>query len=105
MEIVLLPLFTSVEGIVNAAIQENVDIIGISSLSGAHLQAVGDIIQCFKEKGVKPVPLICGGIIPEEDKPALRELGIKGMFGPGTPIESIVDIIKGLIYETGNRAF
>ncbi|MBI5969426.1 MAG: cobalamin B12-binding domain-containing protein [Deltaproteobacteria bacterium] len=79
------------EMIVQAAVQEDVDIIGLSILSGAHKEFASRVIDLMKEKGIEDTPLVMGGIIPREDIPALKEMGVKAVFGPGS---STGDIIK-----------
>jgi methylmalonyl-CoA mutase C-terminal domain/subunit len=80
--------------IVETAVQEDVDVIGLSLLSGAHMTLFKDVTKLLKEKGMSDVLVLGGGIIPEGDAPALKKAGICGVFGPGTPCEDIVDFIK-----------
>ena len=83
--------------IVNAAIQEDVDIVGLSILSGAHKELCSRIISLFKEKGVHDMPIILGGIIPEGDIPELKSMGISEVFGPGTRTDNVVTFVKELL--------
>ena len=83
--------------IVNAAIQEDVDIVGLSILSGAHKELCSRIISLFKEKGVHDMPIILGGIIPEGDIPELKSMGISEVFGPGTRTDQVVTYVADLI--------
>ena len=78
----------------HTALQEDVDVIGMSCLSGAHTYHFPKVAELLKEKGVTDILVIGGGIIPEKDVPGLMEKGIAGIFGPGTPIPDIVDFIK-----------
>jgi len=82
------------EQIVETAIQEDVDAIGLSILSGAHVRLFPRIMELVKEKGITDVLVVGGGIIPDEDIPPLKEAGIAEIFGPGTPLENIVKYIK-----------
>ncbi|MCX6557547.1 MAG: cobalamin B12-binding domain-containing protein [Candidatus Aminicenantes bacterium] len=97
MEVIYTGLRQSPETIVNTAIQEDVAIIGLSILSGAHLQLCKRIMAVFSEKKVPPPPLFLGGIIPKEDLPELKKLGVQEVFPPGTPLESIADKIRKVV--------
>ena len=77
--------------IVSAALQEDVDLVGLSCLSGAHLHLFSEVVQQLKEKGAGDITVIGGGIIPEEDIPALKEAGIREIFLPGAPLDGILD--------------
>ena len=88
------------EMIVQAALQEDVDAIGLSILSGAHLDLFPAIVDGLKEKGLTDVPVFAGGIIPKEDYGALARMGIKGVFGPGTTLKDIIDYARDV---TGTR--
>jgi len=94
MEIIYLGLRLTPEQIVKAAIEENVDVVGLSCLSGAHMVLFPQIVKLLKEKGSEDVLVIGGGIIPEKDIPALKKNGISQVFGPGTTIGEIVDFIN-----------
>ncbi|MDP6647159.1 MAG: cobalamin B12-binding domain-containing protein [Dehalococcoidales bacterium] len=76
--------------IINAAIQEDVDLIGLSCLSGAHLYLFSEVIRQLRKRGAGDITVIGGGIIPKEDVPKLREAGIKEVFLPGTSLEQII---------------
>jgi len=78
------------EQIASAAIQEDVDLVGLSCLSGAHMHLFTEVVKQLTEKGVGEITVICGGIIPKEDIPGLKEAGIKEVFLPGTPLEEII---------------
>jgi len=94
MEVIYTGLRQTPEQIVETAIQEDVDVIGLSILSGAHMALFPRIMQLLKEKGVKDVMVFAGGIIPDEDVPKLKAIGIKEIFGPGTPTDVIVKFVK-----------
>ena len=93
MEVIYLGLHLTPEQIAEAAIQEGVDVVGISCLSGAHMALFPKTVQLLREKGGEGILVIGGGIIPKKDVPTLKEAGIAGMFGPGTPIDEISDFI------------
>jgi len=99
MEVIYTGLRQTPGQIVNAAIQEDVDVIGLSILSGAHMELCGRILDLMKEKGLN-VPIFVGGIIPDEDAEKLKEMGIAGVYGPGTPLSKIVEDIR---MATGER--
>ncbi len=82
------------EQIAASAIQEDVDLVGLSCLSGAHRALFPRVVELLREKGAGDIAVIGGGIIPEQDVPMLYESGIKAIFTPGTPLDSIVEWIK-----------
>jgi len=94
MEVIYTGLHQTPAMIVEAAIQEDVHVVGLSLLSGAHMTLFVDVAEMLKKKGLGDVLIIGGGIIPEEDIPALKKKGIAGIFGPGTPVDTIVDFVK-----------
>ena len=94
MEVIYTGLRQTPEMIVEAAIQEDVDVIGLSILSGAHTVLFPRIMELLRERGMTDVLVVAGGIIPDEDVPALQELGIKGIFGPGTNTADIIAFIR-----------
>jgi len=94
MEVIYTGLHQTAEMIVEAAIQEDVDVVGLSLLSGAHMTLFVDVTKLLKDKGMDDILVIGGGIIPERDVPKLKKAGINGVFGPGTPCEDIVEFIK-----------
>ena len=99
MEVIYTGIRQTPEMIVQAALQEDVDIIGLSCLSGAHLELFGDVMEGLGEKGMDNVVVVAGGIIPEDDIPALEKMGIKAVFGPGTKTTEIAEAIKKLAAE------
>jgi len=94
MEVIYLGLRLTPEQIVEAALQEDVDVIGLSCLSGGHRILFEKTIKLFKEQSDKDVLFIGGGIIPGKDSSALHALGMARMFGPGTPLSEIVNFIR-----------
>lgn len=93
-EVIYTGLHQTPEQIVAAAIQEDVDGIGLSILSGAHDYIFPQVIQLLKEKGANDIVVFGGGIIPEEDIPPLKECGVKAIFLPGTPIEEAIKWVR-----------
>jgi methylmalonyl-CoA mutase C-terminal domain/subunit len=94
MEVIYTGLHQTTEMIVETAIQEDVDVIALSLLSGAHMTLFVDVTKLLKDKDMEDVLVLGGGVIPEEDIPALKKAGIAGVFGPGTPTDDIADFIK-----------
>ena len=94
MEVIYTGLRQTPESIVETALQEDVDAIGLSILSGAHKHLFKKVIDLLKEEGAEDIPIFGGGIIPEDDMPYLKDIGVKGIFGPGTSTENIVNYIK-----------
>jgi methylmalonyl-CoA mutase, C-terminal domain len=94
MEVIYTGLRQTPEQIVAAALQEDADVIGLSILSGAHMHICPRVVELLREKGLEDVLVVVGGIIPDVDIPRLNELGITGIFLPGTPMQGIVDFIS-----------
>jgi methylmalonyl-CoA mutase C-terminal domain/subunit len=94
MEVIYTGLRQTPEMITEAALQEDVQVVGLSILSGAHMTLVPKIIQLLEDQGLKNVKLFLGGIIPDEDKPELEKLGVAGIYGPGTSTQSIIADIQ-----------
>ncbi len=94
MEVIYTGIRQTPEMIVEAALQEDVDVIGLSILSGAHMDLFPRIVELAKQKGLNDVMFVCGGIIPEEDMPALKQMGFVGAFGPGASTQDLVKFIK-----------
>ena len=99
MEVIYTGIRQTPEMIVQAALQEDVDVIGLSCLSGAHLELFSDVMEGLGKKGMDSVTVIAGGIIPEDDIPALEKMGIKTIFGPGAKTTDIIEAIKKLVAE------
>jgi methylmalonyl-CoA mutase C-terminal domain/subunit len=94
MEVIYTGLRQTPEMIVEAALQEDVDAVGLSILSGAHNTLLPRVAALMREQGLADVPIFAGGIIPDDDVPALKQAGITGIFGPGTPMNEIVAFIR-----------
>lgn len=94
MEVVYTGIRQTPEMIAEAAIQEDVDVVGMSILSGAHLALFPRVMELLRENDMEDVLVVAGGIIPDEDVERLHEMGIRGVFGPGTPTDAIVDFIR-----------
>ena len=94
MEVIYTGLRQTPEQIVSAALQEDADVIGLSILSGAHLHICPRVVELLKQNGLDDVLVVVGGIIPDVDIPRLNELGIRGIFLPGTPMQRIADFIR-----------
>lgn len=94
MEVIYTGIRQTPEMIVSAAVQEDVDVVGLSILSGAHLELFPLIVEGLKKKGNDDAVVLAGGIIPEEDFAKLKAMGIQGVFGPGSSTQDIIDFIK-----------
>lgn len=97
MEVIYLGLRVSPDQIVEAAVQEDVDVVGLSCLSGAHMALFPRTVEALRRQGLNDVLVVAGGIIPEKDLPQLKQAGIAGVFGPGTSIDSIARFINSQI--------
>ncbi|HSB43665.1 MAG TPA: cobalamin B12-binding domain-containing protein [Nitrospira sp.] len=96
VEVIYTGLHQTPEQVVSTAIQEDVDAIGLSILSGAHNTLFRRVVELLKEQSVEDIVLFGGGIIPDEDLPALKSAGVKALFRPGAPMNEIVDFVRGL---------
>ena len=96
MEVVYTGLHQTPEQVVNTAIQEDVDAIGLSILSGAHKTLFRRVRELLNEREAQDIALFGGGIIPDDDIPLLKAAGVKALFGPGVPMQDIVEFVKGL---------
>ncbi len=101
MEVIYLGLRLTPEQIAEVAIQEDVDVVGLSCLSGAHMTLFPKTIDLIRERGSRDILFIGGGIIPRKDVPKIKEAGMAQTFGPGTPIEEITRFIKENLPEGG----
>ena len=95
MEVIYTGIRQTPQMIAEAALQEDVDVVGLSILSGAHLELFPRIVQELRSRGVDDVLLFAGGIIPEEDVPQLKQIGFSAIFGPGTSTQEIVEYVRG----------
>lgn len=102
MEVIYTGLRQTPEMIAQSALQEDVDVVGLSILSGAHLELFPLIVEQLKKKKLENVLVIAGGIIPEEDHEAVKKIGVQGVFGPGTPTKDIAEFIKKAV--SGKKA-
>lgn len=96
MEVIYLGLHQTPEQIAQAAVDEDVDVVGLSVLSGAHMTLVPRVLELIRERGGSDINVIAGGIIPDEDIVVLERMGVAGLFTPGTPTSEIVDFIHTL---------
>ena len=100
MEVIYTGLRQTPEMIVNAALQEDVQVIGLSILSGAHNAIVPRVMELLKEKQMTDVKVILGGIVPDEDAAQLKSLGVAAVFQPGSSLDKIVEFIRGSVAQT-----
>jgi len=96
MEVIYLGLHQTPEQVVRAAIDEDVDVVGLSVLSGAHMTIFPKVLRMLEERGATDIRVIGGGIIPEDDAAELERLGVARLFAPGTPTAEIIDYVDGL---------
>ena len=94
MEVIYTGLHQTIEQIVRMAVQEAVDVIGLSIMSGAHLPICEKLLKLMKSEGIEDIPVSVGGVIPKQDIPKLKEMGIKGVFPGGSSFEDIVAGIR-----------
>jgi methylmalonyl-CoA mutase C-terminal domain/subunit len=97
MEVIYTGRRQSVDQILNAAIQEGVDIIGLSILSGVHIEVTEELITKMKEKGIEEIPIVVGGVIPKKDALSLKKMGVKEVFPIGSTFEEIVKGIEKIV--------
>ena len=102
-EVIYTGLRQTPEQIANAAIQEDVDIIGLSILSGVHLQLTEKVIRKLEEKGARDIPIVVGGVIPPEDIEKLKRTGVRAVFPVGTPFTEITEVITRTLNEGPNQ--
>ena len=96
-EVIYLGLFQTVEDVIHAAIQEDVDFIGVSVLDGGQLLIAEDLMEALRAAGATNIKVIFGGIIPDSDMQVLRGMGVEAVFGPGTPIVDIIQAIDRIL--------
>jgi methylmalonyl-CoA mutase C-terminal domain/subunit len=94
MEVIYTGLHQTPDMIAEAALQEDVDAIGLSILSGAHMALFPRVMEALRTRGLNDVLVYAGGIIPDDDIPAIKEMGVAGVFGPGTPMEETVRFVR-----------
>lgn len=103
MEVIYTGIRQTPQMIVQAAAQEDVDVLGLSILSGAHLEIFPEIMSLLREQGMDDVLVVVGGIIPEQDRQPLLDLGIAAVFGPGTSIKQIVEFVQIAVSARASR--
>ncbi len=99
MEVIYTGLRQTPESIVEAAVQEDVDVLGLSILSGAHNTLLPEIVRLLKEKEAGDIVVFAGGVIPEKDIPGLKDKGVEAVFTPGTPSDEFISFIKNRVQE------
>ena len=99
IEVIYTGLRQTPEMVAEAALQEDVDVVGLSILSGAHMALVPRVLELLKANGQEQVRVFIGGIIPDEDVPRLKELGVSAIYGPGAPTEDIIKDIRAAVTE------
>jgi len=97
MEVVYTGIFQTPDSILRAVIQEDAAVLGLSSLSGAHMEYAEELCRLLRENDLEDVVFLVGGTIPDDDAERLKTLGVTEVFGPGTPTGSIVEFIEGLV--------
>jgi methylmalonyl-CoA mutase C-terminal domain/subunit len=103
MEVIYTGLHKSLEQIVSIAMQEGVDVIGLSIMSGAHLPICRRLLELMHSEGIAQIPVVVGGVIPQQDVPKLKEMGIQGVFPGGTPFDEIVAAVRNVTGAQANR--
>lgn len=97
MEVIYTGLHQTIEQIVRAAVEEAVDVIGLSIMSGAHLPICKEMLEMMKSEGIEDIPVVVGGVIPKRDIPKLEQMGVAGIFPGGTSFEDIVAGIREVV--------
>jgi methylmalonyl-CoA mutase C-terminal domain/subunit len=97
MEVIYTGLRQTPEMIAEAALQEDVQVVGLSILSGAHMALVPKVLELLRANGLGDVALFVGGIVPDDDVPALKAMGVAGVFGPGTRTDAIVEAVRASV--------
>jgi len=103
MEVIYSGLHQTVHSIVKMAVEEDVDVIGLSIMSGAHIPISKKIMELVKKEGLDRIIVVVGGVIPDKDIPVLKEIGIKGVFPGGTPFEESIKFIKEHVHNYNKR--
>ena len=104
MEVIYTGLRQTPEMIAEAALHEDVDAVGISILSGAHMALVPRLLELLRQQGQSQVAVLVGGIIPDEDVPALRQAGVAAIFGPGTPTSDVIEAFRQAVSQRPTAA-
>lgn len=100
MEVIYTGIRQTPEMIVQSALQEDVDVIGLSCLSGAHLELFSEVMKRLRDGNMDNVKVVAGGIIPDDDIPELAKIGVEVVFGPGTPTADIIHAVEKLVKES-----
>jgi methylmalonyl-CoA mutase C-terminal domain/subunit len=103
MDVIYTGLHRTPEEVVEAAIQEDVDVIGVSILSGAHMTVFPRLVHLLKERGAEDILVVGGGVIPDDDLPKLKALGVRDILLQDTPPAAIVDMVRRVVTERGAR--
>ena len=103
MEVIYTGFLATPEQVSQMAIDEDVDVVAMSLLNGAHMTAFPKVAKLIREKGGDDILLVGGGIIPDDDKPRLEKLGITGNFGPGTTLKTIIDHVERIVRERDSK--
>jgi len=103
MDVLYAGLLPTPEEVVDTAVNEDVDVIALSLLNGAHLVVFRKVAELMKKKGIDDIAIVGGGTIPDSDRPKLEKLGITGNYGPGTPLKTIIDHITARAAEARSR--
>ena len=103
MEVIYTGFLATPEQVSQMAIDEDVDVVAMSLLNGAHMTAFPKVAKLIREKGGDDILLVGGGIIPDDDKPRLEKLGITGNYGPGTTLKTIIDYVEKIVKERDTK--
>jgi methylmalonyl-CoA mutase, C-terminal domain len=103
MEVIYTGFLATPEQVSQMAIDEDVDVVAMSLLNGAHMTAFPKVAKLIREKGGDDILLVGGGIIPDDDKPRLEKLGITGNYGPGTPLKTIIEHVERIVRERDSK--
>lgn len=103
MEVIYTGLRAKVGAVAEAAVQEDVDVIGLSILSGAHLPICEKLMEELRARGAEGIPVVVGGIVPAADGARLRELGVRAVFGPESPLPEVVRAVRALAEDAGRE--
>ena len=103
MEVIYTGFLATPEQVSQMAIDEDVDVVAMSLLNGAHMTAFPNVAKLIREKGGDDILLVGGGIIPDDDKPRLEKLGITGNYGPGTTLKTIIEHVERIVRERDSK--
>ena len=103
MEVIYTGFLATPEQVAQMAIDEDVDVVAMSLLNGAHMTAFPKVAKLVRDKGGNDILLVGGGIIPDDDKPRLEKFGITGNYGPGTPLKTIIEHVEKIVRERDSK--